>query len=122
MSTRAAVSLVKKQSASVLQLRCHVRPGASKSREGVVAVTDEAIEICVAAQPQDGKANRAVLEVLGEALRVAKSDLQIVHGTKTRDKIIGLACDRFQHRGPSDEADIAYLVRERLLSSRSAQT
>jgi uncharacterized protein len=67
MSTRAAISLVKqKSSAEILQLRCHVRPGASKAREGVVAVTDEAVELCVSAPPQDGKANKAVLEVLSE--------------------------------------------------------
>lgn len=67
MSTRAAISLVKQRSsAEFLQLRCHVRPGASKAREGVVAITDEVIEVCVSAPPQDGKANKAVLEVLSQ--------------------------------------------------------
>lgn len=67
MSARAAISLVKqKSSPEILQLRCRVRPGASKVREGVVAVTDETIELCVSAQPQDGKANAAVLEVLSK--------------------------------------------------------
>lgn len=47
-------------------LRCHVRPGASKVREGVAEVTDEAIEMCVAAQAQDGKANKAVVEILSD--------------------------------------------------------
>lgn len=65
MSTRAAISLVKQTSSpEILQLRCRVRPGASKAREGVVAITDETIELCVSAPPQDGKANVAVLEVL----------------------------------------------------------
>lgn len=67
MSARAAISLVKqKSSADILQLRCHVRPGASKAREGVVDITDEVVELCVSAPPQDGKANKAVLEVLSE--------------------------------------------------------
>ncbi|KAI2634590.1 hypothetical protein GGS21DRAFT_518486 [Xylaria nigripes] len=67
MSTRAAIALVKRKSSTeVLQLRCHVRPKASKAREGVVAITDETIELCVSAPPQDGKANKAVLEVLSE--------------------------------------------------------
>ncbi|KAI1161950.1 hypothetical protein F5B18DRAFT_653085 [Nemania serpens] len=67
MSARAAISLAKqKSSAKILQLRCRVRPGASKTREGVVAITDETIELCVSAQPQDGKANGAVLEVLSK--------------------------------------------------------
>jgi uncharacterized protein YggU (UPF0235/DUF167 family) len=67
MTTRVAISLVKqKSSAEILQLRCHVRPGASKVREGVVAITDEVIELCVSAPAQDGKANKAVLQVLSE--------------------------------------------------------
>jgi uncharacterized protein len=67
---RAAISLVKqKASADTIQLRCHVRPGASKSREGVVAITDEAIQLCVSAPAQDGKANKAVIQVLGDVSR-----------------------------------------------------
>ena len=71
MATRKAIDLVKKSSSSsssteTLLLRCHVRPGASKVREGVTAITDDAVELCVAAQAQDGKANRAVVEILSE--------------------------------------------------------
>ena len=67
MSGRAAISLLQpKSSAEMLLLRCHVKPGASKAREGVVGITDEVIELCVSAPPQDGKANKAVLKVLSE--------------------------------------------------------
>ncbi|KAK5625689.1 hypothetical protein RRF57_001405 [Xylaria bambusicola] len=76
MSTRAAVSLIQsKSSAETLLLRCHVRPGASKAREGVVAITDEVIELCVSAPPQDGKANKAVLAVLSEVSDACSFDL-----------------------------------------------
>lgn len=47
-------------------LRCHVKPRASKAREGVTAVTSDAVEVCVAAVPKDGESNRAVLAVLSE--------------------------------------------------------
>jgi hypothetical protein len=67
MTTRVAISIInQKSSAKILQLHCHVRPGASKVREGVVAITDEAIELCVSARAQDGKANKGVLQVLSE--------------------------------------------------------
>ncbi|KAI1497290.1 YggU-like protein [Biscogniauxia marginata] len=115
MATRNAISLLKKSSAEVLQLRCHVRPGASKVREGVAAVTDESIELCVSAAPQDGKANKAVIEILSEVLGVAKSDLQITHGSKTRDKIISVASICFQRKGVDKSEDILMLVREKLL-------
>lgn len=51
---------------AVVYLRCHVKPRASKVREGVTAVTDDAVEVCVAAVPKDGESNRAVLAVLSE--------------------------------------------------------
>ena len=66
MATRKAIDLVKKSSTETLLLRCHVRPGASKVREGVTEITDDAVELCVAAQAQDGKANKAVVEILSE--------------------------------------------------------
>lgn len=47
-------------------LRCHVKPGASKVREGITALTDSTIELCVAAVPKDGESNKAVLAVLSE--------------------------------------------------------
>ncbi|KAI0870480.1 DUF167-domain-containing protein [Hypoxylon argillaceum] len=115
MSARAAISLVKqKSSADILQLRCHVRPGASKAREGVVDITDEVVELCVSAPPQDGKANKAVLEVLSEALGMPKSDLQITHGLKSRDKTISLSSASFTRRHPGEVTDIIQLVKERL--------
>jgi uncharacterized protein YggU (UPF0235/DUF167 family) len=60
------VAGTKKSRLGTLILQCHVKPGASKAREGVTAVTDAAVEICVAAQAREGEANKAVLEVLSE--------------------------------------------------------
>ncbi|RYO88307.1 hypothetical protein DL766_003467 [Monosporascus sp. MC13-8B] len=66
MASRKAIDLVRKSSSETLLLRCHVRPGASKVREGITEVTDGAVELCVSAQAQDGKANKAVVELLSE--------------------------------------------------------
>lgn len=56
-----------KRSAGALHLSCHVKPGASNKREGITAVSDDAIELCVAAQAREGKANKAVIKLLAEA-------------------------------------------------------
>ncbi|GAW26141.1 putative duf167 domain protein [Rosellinia necatrix] len=115
MTTRVAISLVKqKSSTEILQLRCHVRPGANKSRQGVIAITDETIELCVSAPPQDGKANKAVLEVLSEALGTPKSALQITHGLKSRDKTVSVASNSIKHEQSTKVTDIIESVRERL--------
>ena len=55
----------KKPSGSI-QLLCRVKPGVSANREGIVAVSNEAIEVCVAARAKDGEANKAVREVIAE--------------------------------------------------------
>lgn len=52
--------------AATVLLRCHVKPGAAKAREGVTALTDDAVELCVAAAARDGESNRAVLGVLSK--------------------------------------------------------
>ncbi|KAI0381365.1 hypothetical protein F5Y04DRAFT_280897 [Hypomontagnella monticulosa] len=125
MATRNAITLIQKSKSSapeILQLRCHIRPGASKVREGVTAVTDESVELCVSAPPQDGKANKAVIEILSEILGVAKSDLQITHGMKTRDKTISIASACFRRgKDVGSSEDIVAIVRERLLKQESLE-
>lgn len=68
MSTSAVryVTGTKKNPLGLVYLQCHVKPGASKSREGVTALTDEAVEVCIAAQAQDGEANKATLALLSK--------------------------------------------------------
>ncbi|KAG9190029.1 hypothetical protein G6011_08117 [Alternaria panax] len=89
-----AIRFATKQSAKncmgTIQLLCHVKPGVSAHREGIVAVSDERIEICVAAQPKDGEANKAVREVIAGALRVAKSDVAVVKGMKSKEKTVAV--------------------------------
>ncbi|KAI1139241.1 hypothetical protein F5Y05DRAFT_342367 [Hypoxylon sp. FL0543] len=125
MAARNAITLIQKSgpkssTIEILQLRCHIRPGASKVREGIAAVTEESVELCVSAPPQDGKANKAVIELLSEILGVPKSDLQITHGMKTRDKTISVASTCFRRgKEPGNNEDLVALVRQRLLSQES---
>ncbi|KAK0625364.1 hypothetical protein B0T17DRAFT_532619 [Bombardia bombarda] len=74
-----------------LYIRCNVKPGANRCREGVASVSDEAVGICVAAQAREGEANKAVVKVLSEVLDLPKSDLQITQGLKSRNKTIAVA-------------------------------
>ncbi|KAI1475948.1 hypothetical protein K445DRAFT_321211 [Daldinia sp. EC12] len=124
MAARNAITIIQKSKPSspeILQLRCHIRPGASKVREGVAAVTDESVELCVAAPPQDGKANKAVIEILSEILGVAKSDLQITHGMKNRDKTISIASACFRRgKDAVDDEDLVALVKQKLLSEEAS--
>ncbi|KAH6851404.1 hypothetical protein BKA58DRAFT_68069 [Alternaria rosae] len=87
---RFVASKSAKNCTGVIQLLCHVKPGVSAHREGIAAVSDDRIEICVAAQPKEGQANRAVREVIADALRVAKSDVQVIKGMKSREKTVAV--------------------------------
>ncbi|KAK6842922.1 hypothetical protein PG995_001938 [Apiospora arundinis] len=100
-----AISLIKgkRNAPSSLHIRCHVKPGADKVREGILAVSEDAVELCVAAAPRNGESNKAVVQVLSDALKIPKMDLRIVQGLKSRDKTIELSSQLLQ---TTDEAKL----------------
>lgn len=55
-----------KSALGLIYVQCHVKPGASKQREGIISVSDSVIEVCVSAQPRDGEANKAVRELFSD--------------------------------------------------------
>jgi hypothetical protein len=68
------------------RLRLRVKPGAR--RNGVLGVHDGALRVGVTTAPEKGKANRAVLAVLAEALEVAPSALEILSGRTSPTKSV----------------------------------
>ena len=70
------------------RLRLRVAPGAS--RPGIVGRHGDAWKVRVAAAPENGKANDAVLELLAGTLDVSRRDLEIVSGAGSRDKVVAL--------------------------------
>ncbi|KAL2865640.1 DUF167 domain-containing protein [Aspergillus lucknowensis] len=73
-----------------LQISCKVKANAPGNREGIAAVGPEKVEVCVAAAPRNGEANAAVSRVFAQVFNVAKSDVGVVHGLKSRDKILNV--------------------------------
>ena len=77
-----------------------VRPGGRLDRAGGRAPqageAADALIVAVRAPAVDGKANRAVLRCLADALGCRASDLRIVSGATARTKIIEVpdACDQ----------------------------
>lgn len=60
--------------------------------DGVLAAPDGArLKVRVAAQPERGKANAALLAVLAEAWGVPRRTLRLASGTATRDKTVLIA-------------------------------
>lgn len=75
------------------RLAVRVTPNARK--DGITIETDDGgisrIRIRTTAQPEKGKANKAVLKMLAKALGLSASRLMLVSGETARDKIIALA-------------------------------
>jgi len=71
------------------RLALRVSPGAG--RTGVVGRQGDAWKVRVAAPPEGGKANDAVVRLLAETLDVPRRDVEILSGHGTRDKVVALA-------------------------------
>ncbi len=71
------------------RLRLRVVPGAA--RAGIVGRYGDAWKLRVAAAPERGAANTAVVELLARALDVPARDISLVSGHASRDKIVDVA-------------------------------
>ena len=90
-----------KNDAVIVKVR--VQPKAS--RGAVLGEHNGALKVAVTAAPEKGKANKAVIEVLAKALGAAKSDMALIAGTTSRDKVFAI-------RGTSREAIEALVSKE----------
>ena len=71
------------------RVRLRVSPGAKSAQ--VVGRHGEAWKVRVAASPEGGRANEAVVRLLAETLSVPRDAVTLVSGHGARDKIVQLA-------------------------------
>jgi uncharacterized protein (TIGR00251 family) len=72
-----------------IRVRLRVSPGAT--RPGVVGRHGEAWKVRVAAPPEGGRANDAVVRLLADTLSLSDDAVKLVSGHRGRDKIVELA-------------------------------
>ena len=65
-------------------LRLHVQPGAG--RTAVIGRHGDAVKVKVAAPPQGGRANEAVVELVASLLGVKAGDVELTSGASSRTK------------------------------------
>jgi len=68
--------------------RLRLRVKAGGRRDAIVGPHGGALKVTVAAPPERGKANHAVLDLLAEALNLAPSSLKILAGEASPDKTV----------------------------------
>jgi uncharacterized protein (TIGR00251 family) len=82
-----------------LILPVRAQPGARKA--GVLGEQAGALKVAVTAPPEDGRANKALLEILRELLDRKRSEVELLVGATGRDKrflIRGLTRAELQER------------------------
>jgi uncharacterized protein (TIGR00251 family) len=77
-----------------LILPVRAQPGARKA--GVLGEQGGALKVAVTAPPEDGRANKALVEVLRDLLNLRRSQVELLSGATSREK-------RFLIRGLSRE-------------------
>src|SRR4051812_13801578 len=65
-------------------LPVRAQPGARKA--GILGEQAGSLKVAVTAPPEDGKANKALVEVLRDALKVKRSQVELVSGHTSREK------------------------------------
>ena len=70
-------------------LHLHVTPNAK--RPGIVQRDGNRWRVRVSAKPVDGAANAAVIEMIATELGVAKNQVAIIRGRRSRDKVVQIS-------------------------------
>ena len=81
-----------------MRINVRVIPRSSKS---VVEWENGGLKVHLTAPPVDGAANNALIALLAQCLAVHKRDIQIVHGTSGRSKIVeitGISAEEIEKR------------------------
>jgi uncharacterized protein len=69
-------------------LAVHATPGARKTAVLKDSGRNGRLEVKVAAPPDKGRANKAVIEVLAELFGIPRSRISIIRGASSRDKVL----------------------------------
>lgn len=78
------IPLIKDKNGYILKIS--VKTGCKKT--GVEKIDKDILKIRLKSQPHDGLANIELLEILSTLLNTPKSKIEIIKGTKSRNKII----------------------------------
>ncbi|MFH0977548.1 MAG: DUF167 domain-containing protein [Spirochaetota bacterium] len=59
-----------------------------KSSRSEIIIKDDIIKVFLNSPPEDGKANKELIKIFSKQMRIAKSDIQIIRGEKSKKKQI----------------------------------
>ena len=94
MQNNNRINLNLRQTDKGIIISVKVIPGSSKSE--ISEIIDGVLKIKLNSPPIEGKANKECIEVISKFLKLPKSSIEIVSGTKSKNKSVLLKCDE-QH-------------------------
>ncbi|CDR95231.1 hypothetical protein BBBOND_0203890 [Babesia bigemina] len=71
-----------------LLLKVRVKPGAKFTQ--LVGNFEDPLGVQVAAPPREGECNEALVEFIGDILKLKKRDVSLTSGHKSRDKVLSI--------------------------------
>jgi uncharacterized protein (TIGR00251 family) len=72
-----------------ITLKVRLQP--RSSRDGIDGLHGDALKVKVTAPPVEGKANKAVKKLLAEVLKLSPSQIEIVAGERSREKLLRIS-------------------------------
>lgn len=69
------------------QIKIRVIPNAKKSE---IVEERDIFKVYISAAPVDGKANKALIELMADYFNTRKSAVKILKGERSREKIVGI--------------------------------
>ena len=76
------------RTAEGITLRVRVQPRASHA--GIEGIKGDSLRVRLNAPPADGRANAELIELLSKALRIRKTDIEIIRGHTSREKTVAI--------------------------------
>jgi uncharacterized protein (TIGR00251 family) len=84
MAVPAAFSWLSVHKTGGILIAIRAKPTGKQNR--LVSLSGPALEVELAARPQNGEANSELIDYIADVLRVKKRDMQLISGGKSRDK------------------------------------
>jgi len=66
----------------------HVKVTTRAKQNKILGFKDDILRVHITAVPVNGKANLALIKFLSKEFNIAKSDIHIIHGETSRDKVL----------------------------------
>ncbi|UKJ89518.2 inorganic diphosphatase [Theileria orientalis] len=83
------VKFLEQGKAGELILKVNVKPGAKQTQ--VVGEVEGLLSLQISAPPREGECNKALVEYVAELLGLRKGNVSLIHGHKSRDKVLSLS-------------------------------